>query len=335
MSKTYRATLVGLPLFFALIVFAMLAILLGFPSRRKSMPNPNGYEDFVKAGRQVTGDIGSYQELDHSALNALVSANSEPLRILRVGLAETCRMPVDAVLANMTGLTGEMTDMKHLAQLLSAEGRLHELESQPGDAASSYTDAIRLGNEMSRGALLITRLVGISCESIGCRGLAKLLPRLNREERLVLLAALSKIDASRVTWDEIVEGEKSCTRYYIKSHFNPIVWVVAWWNTREAVRKSEMRHKTVMAQEHLLMAELALRSYQSEKGYAPARLEELVPKYLSKVPQDPFSDKPMIYRPQGGGSWLVYSVGPDGLDDGGKPASKGRQVKGDILVDSL
>ena len=80
-------------------------------------------------------------------------------------------------------------------------------------------------------------------------------------------------------------------------------------------------------------AQLALRCYQSDKGHPPARLDDVVTNYLSSAPRDPFSGKQMIYRPRGT-NWLLYSVGPDGVDDGGRPAGRGSQAKGDILFDS-
>jgi hypothetical protein len=43
---------------------------------------------------------------------------------------------------------------------------------------------------------------------------------------------------------------------------------------------------------------------------------------------DPFSDKPLIYR-RTGDNFILYSLGPNFEDDGGKPAtdSKGRPKK--------
>ena len=55
----------------------------------------------------------------------------------------------------------------------------------------------------------------------------------------------------------------------------------------------------------------------------------LVPKYLRQVPSDPFRGHPLVFRPQGT-NWLLYSVGPDRVDDGGKPM--GPSNPGDILI---
>src|SRR5258707_182427 len=57
------------------------------------------------------------------------------------------------------------------------------------------------------------------------------------------------------------------------------------------------------------------------------------PLYLSRVPEDPFSGRPLIYRPQGL-TGLLYSVGLDQVDDGGKPAGRGLAPKGELLFDS-
>jgi hypothetical protein len=86
----------------------------------------------------------------------------------------------------------------------------------------------------------------------------------------------------------------------------------------------------------LLTAELALRCYQSDQGHPPSGLNELVPKYLERMPSDPFSGKPMVFRTTGT-NWLLYSVGEDGMDDGGQRAGRpvsGVVSKGDLFYDS-
>jgi hypothetical protein len=60
----------------------------------------------------------------------------------------------------------------------------------------------------------------------------------------------------------------------------------------------------------------ALANYQRDRGRYPAKLDELVPRYLPAIPDDLFSGKALIYRPSEKG-YLVYSVGPNGIDEGG------------------
>ena len=61
-------------------------------------------------------------------------------------------------------------------------------------------------------------------------------------------------------------------------------------------------------------------------------IDDLV-KNLSKVPEDPFTQRPMIYHTRGT-NWMFYSVGVDGVDDGGRPAGPGVNTKGDLFFDS-
>jgi hypothetical protein len=66
---------------------------------------------------------------------------------------------------------------------------------------------------------------------------------------------------------------------------------------------------------------LALLRYKNDKGGFPADLKEVVSGgYLSRLPMDPYSDQPLVYK-GAESSFILYSVGVDFHDDGGKPAA--------------
>ena len=306
MLRNPRFLLLAFALAAVAVLVALLASTIGHSPPRPPLPNPNGYDDFIKAGGAVLGDISDWPILDHDSLRDLVSTNAEPLRLLRLGLTRQSVMPMDFSLTNNARFLPR--GPVNLALLLAAEGRLREMENRPADAALSYVEAIRFGNAMSRGGFLINRLVGITCEAIGYAPLAKLAPKLNPDEARAVLTDLDKLDAGRVTWAEVQQSERRYMRYERGKQFNPIIWVMHWWRIRQAMQRAETKHKTMVARERLLLAELALRCYQSERGHPPARLDDLVTNYLSKVPQDPFSGQPLIYRAQGT-NWLLHSVG--------------------------
>jgi hypothetical protein len=95
---------------------------------------------------------------------------------------------------------------------------------------------------------------------------------------------------------------------------------------------------------NLLMVALALRAYKLEHGSYPKTLHELVRNYLKKVPADLFAPSGDLRYKVKGKSYVLYSIGPDGKDDGGKPAIDTRWsnpamkyyvdwcVKGDIVA---
>jgi hypothetical protein len=67
-----------------------------------------------------------------------------------------------------------------------------------------------------------------------------------------------------------------------------------------------------------LLTVLAVKRYEKEKGRYPASLDELVEAdYLKKLPMDPYSDGPLIYRRTDEG-FLLYSFGTNLADDGGE-----------------
>jgi hypothetical protein len=70
-------------------------------------------------------------------------------------------------------------------------------------------------------------------------------------------------------------------------------------------------------QNALLMTTLALHAYHLEHGTYPSTLAALAPTYLKAVPSDPFARSGPLRYHQSGSGYVLYSVGPDGKDDGG------------------
>jgi hypothetical protein len=61
---------------------------------------------------------------------------------------------------------------------------------------------------------------------------------------------------------------------------------------------------------------VVVERYRVANGRLPKSLDELRDFAGRDLPSDPFTGKGLVYRPQGEG-FMVYSVGDDGLDDGG------------------
>ena len=77
----------------------------------------------------------------------------------------------------------------------------------------------------------------------------------------------------------------------------------------------------------LLILELALRAYYLDYKKYPDNLSQLCPKYLSKLPKDPFTVNEDFKYKKTGSDYIVYSIGPDFKDDNGKPFSKDSKEK--------
>ncbi|MDT8302271.1 MAG: hypothetical protein RQ760_12365 [Sedimentisphaerales bacterium] len=72
-----------------------------------------------------------------------------------------------------------------------------------------------------------------------------------------------------------------------------------------------------------LLTVLAVMRYEKENGRYPANLSELVEAgYLKRLPMDPYSDGPLVYRRTESG-FLLYSLGTNLKDDGGELGLRG------------
>jgi len=68
-----------------------------------------------------------------------------------------------------------------------------------------------------------------------------------------------------------------------------------------------------------LETQLALRAYFLNHHAYPQSLTQLTPSYIPSVPVDPFSNGNQLTYKLNDTHYLLYSVGPDATDDGGKP----------------
>ena len=332
--RALRNVLILLAVVFVAAIAVWLLYLQGGPPTSTALPNPNGYDDFMKAAMQIVGDPSSGPTLEESALNELVSTNAEALKLLRLGLSRRCSTPTDTIFTNFSAMMADLPNLKRLGQLLMAEGRLAELQGRRVDAANIYLDAIQLGNASSHGGCLINRLVAVAVERVGHSALVKVLPTLQCSEAKALMARMQTIDANRIAWAEVMKIENRFARNEARKMHNPLNLVVSWWQGRAVKQKSKNRHDVMVAQVRLASVQLALTCYLAENGTAARQLSDV--KSLQNPPIDPFTGKTLVYRPTGT-NWLLYSVGVDLTDDGGRPVGRsiaGTVTKGDLFFDS-
>jgi hypothetical protein len=92
--------------------------------------------------------------------------------------------------------------------------------------------------------------------------------------------------------------------------------------------RANERAAHVETERQMTLAAIALKRYQLRHGRRPTSLDALVPQFLPAAPYDPMSGKALCYRLKPDASFLLYSVGEDGKDDGGDPRPAGGPVFG-------
>jgi hypothetical protein len=92
------------------------------------------------------------------------------------------------------------------------------------------------------------------------------------------------------------------------------------WNLASAIVRhfGNVCHTDKRTKVHLRAAQAAVAAerFRLQRGRWPQQLVELVPYYLQAFPLDPYDGQPLRMK-RGDGVFIVYSVGKDGVDDGG------------------
>jgi len=194
------------PVVFGILLFSVVVLVGAFIGFRRNplaseFPNPNGYDDLLRASERVErrlSKITSDEELQLS-----VSNNAPALALARIGLSRECRVRLLAAPMYVTNLP----PLKTLGQAFINEGRLAENDHRLVDATRSYVDAMRLGQAICRGGTIIDCLIGIAIESLGAVNLEKLAPDLPAEARQEVAKALKELQAHRESADRVLRHE--------------------------------------------------------------------------------------------------------------------------------
>lgn len=106
-------------------------------------------------------------------------------------------------------------------------------------------------------------------------------------------------------WKETLEpGGMPPVKALLSCAFLPIKWNMA---------EAQMRAWSLLRSS---AAGIACERFRMATGHWPGTLEELVPKFIATMPNDPYTGKPLRYKRLADGI-VVYAIGEDGVDDGG------------------
>ena len=294
MAQPAAKLLTGFFVVAALLVVAALVLTRNQPPPASPpLPKPNGYDDFVRAGRMVADNTSDFSTMSEGDLRALVMKNSEALKLARTGLTHECQVPLDFLAPNPTYFTN-LGVVKRLAQAVTTEGRLAEMENRPADAAEAYLTVIRLGYATGRGGLLIDSLVSIAVEAMGMVNMERLAPKLDAKQCREAAAALESSEGQREPTQDVLARERLWARraYGLKGQ---IARIVNFKSIRQTEKGVVSRLTAQQTREQVILIQLASRAYELEKGDRPKTLAELVPAYLKAIPQNPITGTNMAY----------------------------------------
>jgi hypothetical protein len=277
-------------------VFAYLAWPRAIPGP-PPLPSPNGYDDLVAAGAMVVGQPPDVRTASLDQLRQFVAANHAVVDRLRIGLGRECGVPIEHSQAQIAVALERLNTIRAAGRVLSAEAKVAEKEGRIVDAVKSCLDLVRLGQELARGGLVVDRQMGNAFERDGIAALRAMQSKLTGELRREVMSGLVQIDERAEPIRSVLDREHDFQEALIAE-----MGIAGFLNRntlRQQARSAEPRvtaaATAVRQATRLLLIELAIEWHAEENGKPPSGLEDLVPRYLAAVPNDPVADGPFEY----------------------------------------
>ena len=128
-----------------------------------------------------------------------------------------------------------------------------------------------------------------------------ILPGLNFSNRTVSVSACRDAEAN------FVEQSKHWSFYKIEARM-----------LFPAIGKAVTKYALIQSQVDLARVACALERFQLAHGTYPETLDALAPQFIAQLPHDLINGRPLHYRRTDDGKFVLYSIGWDDTDDGGK-----------------
>ena len=307
-----------------LAIGSWLTLRLAFPSFiPPPLPQPNGYDDLLRAAEMLAPRTGFYDEMEPEELAAIVEHNRPALALVREALDKECGVPVDwshnpASIEDPT-IENRSLALRALSRAFAADMREKLANRQTNAAVASGLATFRLGKKCYRGGLIIDHLVGIAVQSVAINELRQVVAQ-DQAARVEILRRLVPLLDTGEPPEVVIQRDIADMRTYSGGIEG---WIIGFNSQQllklmepsvQAARQATLRNT---AQQLLFVIHLALHAYQDEHGAWPDTLAKLAPEILASIPVDPYSKVPFIYRVEIG-AYRLYSVGRNLVDDGGE-----------------
>ncbi len=278
----------------AIVVIAVLGLLIIATPRTEPeppLPNPNGYDDFVKATALVQWNPPDWQamkgEEQLQILRQLVATNRAAIELVRIGLGKECRMAIWEV-SPTNAHFNEMSLVKELAKAFAAASKLALIEGRTNEAAALATDGMRLGSEWSRGGVVIDGLVGIAIEAIALKSLKETTKGLDLESTLKTIAALEAAVSRNESYDEVFKRERRWARHGRFGRAGLFTQLFQYYfRDRKSLARALQKFTKIKTDIRQMQIQLAVHAFELDHGKPPATARDLVPQYLKTIPLDP------------------------------------------------
>jgi hypothetical protein len=225
---------------------------------------------------------------------------------------------VDSTRSFFTDTTmNRIQSLRHLSRCFQAEIREAELAGDHDRALELAIGKLRIGVMLCRNSIDVEMLVGHAIMGTANRNFVEYRKRLDSAASARMEAALNRAEAEHESLERTHQRDVAFTE-------RAFGWQVRWVEILDRAQYAESSRKATVqmydrwrAFNRLLVTDLAIRRFHREHNAWPKALSNLVPEYLDAILLDPFTAQPLLYGVKGD-EFVLYSVGNDHHDDGGR-----------------
>jgi len=285
----------------------------------------NGFDDFLEAGRMIGPATGTrlrnWGRLSDAQIRTELETLKPALDRMRAGIEKNAWNPnVYRPWSNE-----DYRAFAALADILSAQGELARRSKNTSLELRNNLDALWIAHAEIRGSASNDYFAG-GCpayfETDLYSNLWNMCHRLTAAQCEATGKELNEISSRREPWAlrdqrrRIIEANAGWNAH--------LTSLLGYWSGEHLVqgrREEHFKRETMLQMVRVLVA---MKQFHAKHSELPVALNELVPDYLPAVPGDPFGNGPMQYR-KNGEFFALYSVGPDGDDDGATAVAQNSQ----------
>jgi hypothetical protein len=301
-------------------------MLAGPASRLQAHEGGHVYQRLIAAAEQAKSINASELPLDELRTESAVRGKQLEALYSEVlaTLEETGGVPLDLSAARADYTARELPNVQLVRSLVRAwdNQARHLADAGRFDESLQYALAsVHAASTFSRGGLFFHSVFGNGVEGVGIRRISDISKDVSPPAARKLLATLKALDSGREPV-EVALARQNAWDYEAFGWRLRLASALSAVTGRKFVSPDDFEGKLRGSVDRrdvavrLLIADLAIRLFESEQGRLPRGLGELSGEYLSAPPLDPFSGQPLIYRLDQG-TYQLYSIGPDRRDDHG------------------
>lgn len=273
-----------------------------------------------------------------------VEQNGDVLNAVRRTLARKCSVPLRCDASFFEPHCEDVAHLRNIARAFALDLRVAEDVGDWASATRIGVDTLELANALQRGGLISDLLVSIALSGVALEQLRKLRTRLDGARRSALISDLERLERERdVVWDimerdrqwelaaglsdaicdsrslELSDGIERGLTQDDRQIVSDVIRSYQGYCDSEQTRSVTCvdQDNSIVALMRMLAIDLAIRSYHAIHYAYPTDICVLAPYFSVRLPLDPFTEEPFLYRRLAEGSFVVYSTGPTRVDHGG------------------